>query len=42
VRRILDDLGGDHSLVVLEVLDATCREQVHPMTIAESPWKYGG
>jgi flavin reductase (DIM6/NTAB) family NADH-FMN oxidoreductase RutF len=42
VRRIVDDLGGDHSLVVLEVLDASCREPVRPMTIAESPWEYGG
>ena len=42
VRRIVDDLGGDHSLVVLEVMDASCREPVHPMTIAESPWEYGG
>lgn len=42
VRRIVDDLGGDHSLVVLEVLDASCREPVRPMTVAESPWEYGG
>lgn len=41
VRRIVDDLG-DHALVVLEVLDTSCREQVRPMTIAESPWDYGG
>lgn len=41
VRRIVDDLGV-HALVVLKVLDASCREQVRPMTIAESPWEYGG
>src|SRR3989454_2006754 len=41
VRRILDDLG-DHVLVVLEVLEAGCREQVRPLTIADSPWEYGG
>ena len=41
VRKILDDLG-DHALVVLEVLEAGCREQVRPLTIADSPWEYGG
>ncbi len=41
VRRILDDLG-DHALVVLEVVEASCRGPVEPMTIAESPWEYGG
>jgi flavin reductase (DIM6/NTAB) family NADH-FMN oxidoreductase RutF len=41
VRRILDDLG-DHALVVLEVVETTCREPVRPLTIAESPWEYGG
>src|SRR2546422_711389 len=41
VRRILDDLG-DHVLVVLEVLEAGCREQGRPLTIADSPWEYGG
>jgi len=29
-------------LVVLEVLEAGCREQVRPLTIADSPWEYGG
>jgi flavin reductase (DIM6/NTAB) family NADH-FMN oxidoreductase RutF len=41
VRRILDDLG-DHALVVLEVLEAGCGEPVRPLTIADSPWEYGG
>ncbi|OLD65236.1 MAG: hypothetical protein AUI47_02590 [Acidobacteria bacterium 13_1_40CM_2_68_5] len=41
VRQILDGLG-DHALVVLEVVGAECREQVTPLTIAESPWEYGG
>lgn len=41
VRRIVDDVG-DHALVVLEVLAAACREQVRPLTIADSPWEYGG
>ena len=41
VRRIMDDLG-DHVIVILEVLEAECRQQTQPMTIAESPWQYGG
>ncbi len=41
VRHILED-GGDHSIVTLEVVEAVCREQVQPLTIAESPWEYGG
>ena len=41
VRQIVDGLG-DHALVVLEVVGAECREQVRPLTIAESPWQYGG
>ena len=41
VRRILDDLG-DHVIVILEVLEAECRQQTQPMTVAESPWHYGG
>jgi flavin reductase (DIM6/NTAB) family NADH-FMN oxidoreductase RutF len=41
VRRILDDLG-DHVIVILEVLEAECRQQTQPMTVAESPWRYGG
>src|SRR5881628_3496462 len=35
VRRIVDGLG-DHALVVLEVVGAECREQVRPLTIADS------
>jgi flavin reductase (DIM6/NTAB) family NADH-FMN oxidoreductase RutF len=41
VRRIVDDLG-DHALVVLEVVDAECRREIRPLTIAASPWEYGG
>lgn len=41
VRQIIDD-GGDHTVVILEVADAVCREQVMPLTIAASPWEYGG
>ncbi|HYS78591.1 MAG TPA: flavin reductase family protein [Candidatus Dormibacteraeota bacterium] len=41
VVQILDGLG-DHALVVLEVVGAQCREPVPPLTLAESPWEYGG
>lgn len=41
VRKILDD-AGDHAVVLLEVVEAGFREQVRPLTIAESPWEYGG
>ena len=41
VRQIVDT-GGDHAVVILEVADAECREQVPPLTIAASPWEYGG
>lgn len=41
VRRILDDVG-DHAIVIMEVADAACRADLRPMTIAESPWEYGG
>jgi flavin reductase (DIM6/NTAB) family NADH-FMN oxidoreductase RutF len=41
VRRIHDDLG-DHAVVILEVLQAECRREVEPLTIAASPWEYGG
>lgn len=41
VRRILEDLG-DHALVIFEVVEAECREQVQPLTIADTPWEYGG
>lgn len=41
VLQILDDLG-DHSIVVLEVVDAEVRRDARPLTIADSPWEYGG
>ena len=41
VLRILDDVG-DHALVVLEVIEAECKHLQRPLTIAESPWNYGG
>ena len=41
LRQILEDLG-DHAIVILEVIDAAFRQPVRPLTIAESPWEYGG
>jgi flavin reductase (DIM6/NTAB) family NADH-FMN oxidoreductase RutF len=41
VRRIVDGIG-DHAIVLLEVLEAESRGPVHPLTVAESPWQYGG
>ena len=40
VRHIFD--RGDHAVVVMEVIDAQCDGEVHPLTVAESPWEYGG
>lgn len=37
------DCGGDHSLVVLEVVDVGERdEELAPLTVRTSPWEYGG
>ena len=33
---------GDHAVVVLEVIAAQCDGVVQPLTVAESPWEYGG
>ena len=33
---------GDHAIVLMEVIDAQCRGDVRPLTIASSPWEYGG
>src|SRR5258706_9088095 len=33
---------GDHAVVVMEVVEAECRGEVRPMTVAASPWHYGG
>lgn len=41
VRQIVDT-GGDHAVVILEVAHAECRTEVTPLTIAASPWEYGG
>ena len=41
VERIVDT-EGDHAVVILQVVEAECREPVRPLTIAETPWQYGG
>lgn len=41
VKQVVDR-GGDHALVILEVVEAVCRNRVAPLTIGESPWTYGG
>ncbi len=41
VARVLNDLG-DHAIVVLEAITAEYRTAVRPLTVAESPWEYGG
>jgi flavin reductase (DIM6/NTAB) family NADH-FMN oxidoreductase RutF len=41
VDRIVDT-DGDHAVVILRVVEAECREPVRPLTMAQTPWKYGG
>jgi len=41
VRQILEGLG-DHTIVIFEVINAVYRQPVCPLTIADSPWEYGG
>jgi flavin reductase (DIM6/NTAB) family NADH-FMN oxidoreductase RutF len=41
VVRIIET-GGDHAVVVMEVVEAQCLRPVEPLTIAASPWEYGG
>jgi flavin reductase (DIM6/NTAB) family NADH-FMN oxidoreductase RutF len=41
VERIVDT-DGDHAMVILRAVEAECRDQVRPLTIAETPWEYGG
>jgi flavin reductase (DIM6/NTAB) family NADH-FMN oxidoreductase RutF len=41
VGRVVDS-GGDHAMVILEAVEAECDEAVQPLTIAQTPWHYGG
>lgn len=33
---------GDHAVVIMEVVEAECRRAIRPLTVAASPWEYGG
>ena len=33
---------GDHAVVIMQVIEAGCRGDVQPLTVAASPWAYGG
>jgi flavin reductase (DIM6/NTAB) family NADH-FMN oxidoreductase RutF len=33
---------GDHTVVLMEVVEAACRGEARPLTVAASPWQYGG
>jgi flavin reductase (DIM6/NTAB) family NADH-FMN oxidoreductase RutF len=41
VREILQQ-HGDHAIVILEIVNAEIRGEVSPLTVADSPWEYGG
>lgn len=41
VDRIVDT-EGDHAMVILRVVEAECPEEARPLTIADTPWEYGG
>jgi flavin reductase (DIM6/NTAB) family NADH-FMN oxidoreductase RutF len=40
--RELMDTGGDHMIVILEVVEAHFRREFEPLTMRHSPWEYGG
>ena len=41
VHQIIDD-GGDHAVVLMEVVNVGHTDDVKPLLVADSPWKYGG
>lgn len=41
VDQVMDN-GGDHAIVILRVVEAQCRTPCSPLTIAQTPWEYGG
>lgn len=41
VKHIIDDYG-DHAAVIAEVIEAELREDVAPLVMSDTPWKYGG
>jgi len=36
------ETGGDHVVVILEVVAAKRRKEVRPLMVTNSPWHYGG
>ena len=41
-RERVIDTEGDHAVVILRVVEAECGYDVRPLTVAETPWQYGG
>jgi len=41
VEQIVDT-HGDHAVVILRAMEAECQERVRPLTMAATPWNYGG
>ena len=41
IEQIID-IAGDHALVILRVVEAESREEIRPLTMADTPWQYGG
>jgi flavin reductase (DIM6/NTAB) family NADH-FMN oxidoreductase RutF len=41
VREIMEK-HGDHAIAILEVVNAEIRKDTYPLTVADSPWEYGG
>lgn len=41
VIDIREDLG-DHAIVLFEVVEASFQADIEPLTVADSPWEYGG
>ncbi len=40
--RDLVDTGGDHAIVILQIVEAQFRRDFEPLTMRKSPWEYGG
>ncbi len=41
VERVVET-DGDHAVVILRAVEAACGENVRPLTMAQTPWQYGG
>lgn len=41
VENVLD-AEGDHAIVILRAVEASCGKDVRPLTVAQTPWQYGG